>query len=77
MLTVAIPLVEQVMMLCWSLWQNRNNIFWNCISNSASSVIHMATSFLHQWNLAQADKKGSPDDQEQNTQQATTNLRPY
>lgn len=40
-------------MVCWYLWNNRNNIVWNQKSSETTIVVHSAILSLIQWESAQ------------------------
>ncbi|KAM6558702.1 hypothetical protein CsatA_027941 [Cannabis sativa] len=49
-------LLEEVVMLCWSIWQARNGVLWNQKSYSAADVMFTACLTLAQWKNANSRK---------------------
>ncbi|XP_074327609.1 uncharacterized protein LOC141665523 [Apium graveolens] len=46
-------IATNVVMICWLLWKNKNDLIWNQQSMEASEVVSSACSVLNQWNSVQ------------------------
>ncbi|WCJ44078.1 hypothetical protein M5689_024770 [Euphorbia peplus] len=44
---------EKVALLCWSLWNNRNNVVWNRKSSLAGVIMQAVKSLFEAWKAAQ------------------------
>lgn len=45
--------VNLIVMICWMLWKNRNDLMWNQRSVQAQEVVESETSVLDQWKSVQ------------------------
>ncbi|XP_074359589.1 uncharacterized protein LOC141699273 [Apium graveolens] len=45
--------LQEVVMVCWSMWHNRNEIVWNQRGGEGSEVCRSAKALLNQWQNAQ------------------------
>ncbi|XP_043814095.1 uncharacterized protein LOC110619045 [Manihot esculenta] len=48
-LTASAENASLILMICWALWHNRNNVVWKAQGRTASGVFFMALNFLQQW----------------------------
>ncbi|XP_043812710.1 uncharacterized protein LOC110614869 [Manihot esculenta] len=54
-LTASAENASLILMICWALWHNRNNVVWKAQGRTASGVFFMALNFLQQWRGACSD----------------------
>ncbi|KAG8646082.1 hypothetical protein MANES_10G125312v8 [Manihot esculenta] len=54
-LTTSTKNASLILMICWALWHNRNNVIWKAQGRTASGVFFMALNFLQQWRGACSD----------------------
>ncbi|XP_060965674.1 uncharacterized protein LOC133034579 [Cannabis sativa] len=45
--------VEEALMICWAIWNARNDLLWNQKSSAAATIVLSARSNLNQWKCAQ------------------------
>ncbi|XP_021627043.1 uncharacterized protein LOC110625723 [Manihot esculenta] len=48
-LTASAENASLILMICWALWHNRNNVVWKVQDRTTSGVFFMALNFLQQW----------------------------
>ncbi|XP_030504844.1 uncharacterized protein LOC115719795 [Cannabis sativa] len=49
-------IIEEGVMMCWSIWKTRNDVVWNQKNCSAADVVCTARLILAQWKYAQSRK---------------------
>ncbi|XP_021603788.1 uncharacterized protein LOC110608804 [Manihot esculenta] len=48
-LTASAENASLILMICWALWHNRNNVIWKAQSRTGNGAFFMALNFLQQW----------------------------
>ncbi|XP_031091036.1 uncharacterized protein LOC115996031 [Ipomoea triloba] len=46
-------MIEKVVVVCWAIWENRNDMVWNKQGKDPGSLVHHALLFVHAWQVAQ------------------------
>ena len=44
--------IKEAVAICWAVWRNRNDFFWNREVNSNSQVLQLARQMVAQWQQA-------------------------
>ncbi|XP_031107295.1 uncharacterized protein LOC116011981 [Ipomoea triloba] len=61
---------ERVVVVCWAIWENRNDMVWNNHSRDPASLLRYAFGFVENWKAVSDKCKGL-------RSKGSTNVRPY